>query len=116
MAMYTALTLTAADGIPAGFIHVPQLATQAAKADRLVASMSLEMMVDGVRVALEAPWPRRAPAGQRAPGGAVAEVTMRRRVLGLAPLVAGVAGLAAVAGLTLGLVGEGHGAGPCRAR
>ena len=56
MAMYTALTLTAADGIPAGFIHVPQLATQAAKADRLVASMSLETMVDGIRVALEAAW------------------------------------------------------------
>jgi pyroglutamyl-peptidase len=56
MAMYTALTLTAADGIPAGFIHVPQLASEAAKADRLVASMSLEMMVDGIRVALEAAW------------------------------------------------------------
>jgi pyroglutamyl-peptidase len=56
MAMYTALTLTAAGGIPAGFIHVPQLATQAAKADRLVASMSLETMTCGIRLALEAAW------------------------------------------------------------
>jgi pyroglutamyl-peptidase len=56
MAMYVALTLMAPDGIPAGFIHVPQLATQAAMADRLVPSMSLETMVDGVRVALEAAW------------------------------------------------------------
>ena len=56
MAMYVALTLTAPDGIPAGFIHVPQLAAQAAQADRLVPSMSLETMVDGVRVALEAAW------------------------------------------------------------
>jgi pyroglutamyl-peptidase len=56
MAMYTALTLTAADGIPAGFIHVPQLASEVAKADRLVASMSLMTMVDGIRVALEAAW------------------------------------------------------------
>jgi pyroglutamyl-peptidase len=56
MAMYTALTVTAGQGVPAGFIHVPQLAAQAATADRLVPSMSLETMVDGIRVALEAAW------------------------------------------------------------
>ena len=56
MAMYTALTLTASDGVPAGFIHVTQLVAQAATADRLVPSMSLQTMVDGIRVALEAAW------------------------------------------------------------
>lgn len=40
--------------IPAGFIHLPALPEQVAARDALIPSMSLETMVRGVRVAIEA--------------------------------------------------------------
>jgi pyroglutamyl-peptidase len=53
---YTARHLTSDRGTPAGFLHLPQVATEAARRPEPVASMPLAAMIDGVRVALAAAW------------------------------------------------------------
>jgi pyroglutamyl-peptidase len=58
--MYAALHLGATLGFRAGFIHTPFLPEQAAAARTPTASMSLEVMVQGVRLALETSLTRQA--------------------------------------------------------
>src|SRR5262249_16231842 len=51
-AMYSALDL--GNGIPAGFVHIPSLPEEAAKKNPPPPSMTLETMVEGVRIAIHA--------------------------------------------------------------
>ena len=54
-ALYTALHTTAAKRLPVGFVHLPTLPDEAARANEPPRpSMALATMVEGVRVALEA--------------------------------------------------------------
>ena len=51
---YTALLHTAARDIPVAFVHVPTIPSEAARHDPPLPSMSIETLIEGVRVALHA--------------------------------------------------------------
>lgn len=53
-ALYTALHVTAGLGLPVGFVHVPSLPEEAARAEAPGPSMALATVVAGVRAALGA--------------------------------------------------------------
>jgi pyroglutamyl-peptidase len=49
---YTALLHTAASAVPVGFVHIPTIPSEAARHDPPHPSMSIETLLEGVRVAL----------------------------------------------------------------